>query len=297
MGLRWPSKRTQGIASLILLIGLTGFYLREEYRSAQLCPNPQSYSGGNHEPDKAAQNGSPGTSADERIAEYTWWLSLFTFVLAVSTIGLWITGIWAYVTQTSDTRRSLKIAKESADTARDTLIASHRAWLKVEVIPGDLIFYETQGMHTPTQIKIENIGNAPAIHIEAHAWLYAGTQPLAPLRAHSAEVARKALDGGFSLLPGERYPEFTGYSSVGNDAFLSTNQVTENTDGYGRITLYVLICVDYSFPSNGANHHQFQVAYELKMDDEMPIAVTEGVIPARRLKFGDVGLGITRLVT
>ncbi len=296
--MRWPSVRTQGIISLLLLVGLVGLYVREEYRSFQLCPNwPEQ-----HQPAKGTQQ---NTDQHGYLADFWDWLthdavSFFTFVLAVFTGLLLLVAYFQFrvLIRSDETARiSANAARDSAVIARNTLIASHRAWLKVDVVPGDLIFYKTQGMHTPVQIKIENIGNAPAIHIETHAWLYAGTQPLAPLRARSAEVAKSALIGGFSLLPGERFPEFTGYGSVGNDAFLPTDQVTDSTDGYGRIGLYVLICVDYSFPSDSTNHHQFQVAYELKHADEMPISVTEGVIAANKLKFSDVGLGLTRLVT
>jgi hypothetical protein len=40
--------------------------------------------------DQRTEHGGAGLSAEERLADYTWWLVAFTFVLSASTIGLWI---------------------------------------------------------------------------------------------------------------------------------------------------------------------------------------------------------------
>ena len=88
------------------------------------------------EADQRPQQISPPVSADERIADYTLALAIFTLVLGISTVGLWITG-------SRDAKAALEIAQStaaatkqnaaSAESAvnlnRETLIANRRAFV------------------------------------------------------------------------------------------------------------------------------------------------------------------------
>jgi hypothetical protein len=66
---------------------------------------------------------SPPISAEERIARYTWWLTLFTAVLAVSTIGLW----WMARGQSKDMKKSIEAANDSVAVARESVQISKHA--------------------------------------------------------------------------------------------------------------------------------------------------------------------------
>ena len=63
----------------------------------------------------------PENGTEERVANYTLWLAIATFVLAASTIGLWVVTWRSGINQSRDTRRVLRITRASADAMKKTL--------------------------------------------------------------------------------------------------------------------------------------------------------------------------------
>jgi hypothetical protein len=75
-------------------------------------------------------------TTDDPVAFFTFWLAIFTFVLAFSTIGLWVVTWRSGVKQSRETRASIKAAEDSAAAsvgalahARDTAEREFRPWL------------------------------------------------------------------------------------------------------------------------------------------------------------------------
>ena len=73
--------------------------------------------------------------AEERLADYTFWLDLATVILAASTLGLWIVTWFSLSTQRNDMRRSLKISADSAHAAKksaEAIPTLQRAYVYVD---------------------------------------------------------------------------------------------------------------------------------------------------------------------
>jgi hypothetical protein len=98
--------------------------------------HPWNYSDKIQEPtSQQSPEDSRRESADERIAEYTFVLDVFTALLAISTIGLWVVTWRSGIKQSRDMAKSLAIASRgaaaamiSAETAKRA-IESNRAWI------------------------------------------------------------------------------------------------------------------------------------------------------------------------
>jgi hypothetical protein len=111
-------------------------------------------------------------SADERIADYTFWLDVGTFLLAVSTLGLWIITWQSGIKQSRDTAKSLRVtaeasvaAKKSADAAM-LAVGSERAWMCYEGINHDT--------HTNLTLHGVYVGDAIAVQV---IWKNKGRSP------------------------------------------------------------------------------------------------------------------------
>jgi hypothetical protein len=131
---------------------------------------------------------APEDKADNKrnYASPEWGLVYVTVVLVVATIGLMVytARLWkATKTMASDANKvaerqagevqqSLAIARESTDAAKQAaeisqraLVASNRAWVKVDIIPGGPIAYSDNGVAFPFNFKVINIGRSPAVNV------------------------------------------------------------------------------------------------------------------------------------
>jgi hypothetical protein len=103
---------------------------------------------------------------EDRLATYTLWLAIFTAVLAVSTIGLWIVTWRSGVRQSRDMENAIAAAQEANRISREGIIAEQRAWLTA----GDLNIesepvYEKSGITIVVSVQITNRGKTPALHV------------------------------------------------------------------------------------------------------------------------------------
>jgi hypothetical protein len=134
-------------------------------------------------------------AVDQQIAKYTLWLALFTGVLAVSTIGLWIVSWRAGIKQAHDMRDSIAAANKMAEVAdkqflitglqtdiqkkqhavgRLEFLATHRPKLRVRhvsVVTADhtghpTIFFN-HGSGVKGGLAVVNVGGTKATIIES----------------------------------------------------------------------------------------------------------------------------------
>ena len=106
-------------------------------------------------------------SAAEEVATYTLWLDILTFLLAVSTLGLWVVTWFGLIAQSRDTRRSLAVtrraadaAKKSADIAEKALIDTERPYIFVVGVRD----FKCQGASKPyVDFAVGNYGKTPAV--------------------------------------------------------------------------------------------------------------------------------------
>lgn len=114
-------------------------------------------------------------------------------------------------TSTDAARRSADAAIQSANVAERTLITTQRAWIKVDAnIAAPLTFHEL-GASTTVAFKIRNVGNSPAIHVTPHVWLgvlkEGGPSPQDEQKRRRDELRQGSFPFGFTLFPGESFPE------------------------------------------------------------------------------------------
>lgn len=186
--------------------------------------------------DKNQENGSKRTSeqeheeTDRRIANYTLGLDIGTGILAISTIGLWIVTWLSSVKQSRDTRRSLAIAKQTANAAidsnrisRDIFATENRPWLAVEAtLKGD-IASNAMGVSFLVDISVHNIGRTPATGVGAlvNGFACGRVDPVPILRDYcewAISVRREALGRGLTIFPDKKYTVSCGVSVLSEEA-------------------------------------------------------------------------------
>ncbi len=121
-------------------------------------------------------------SAEERIAEYTWWLTFFTAALVISTIALWLTAFSDGRKRDKDTKVSLDIANRHAEDVRaqlaiaeiharaatkaaDSAINLEFPILHIEEITAANSYAKDNGAwirHFTPKLTIKNYGRTPA---------------------------------------------------------------------------------------------------------------------------------------
>ena len=58
-----------------------------------------------------------------------------------------------------------------------------------------------------------------------------------------------------------------------------------------HMLLYVVGCIDYTFPTDAAAHHQTGFILEVREDRVFSITLKDGIIPVSRLSLIDTGIG------
>ncbi len=233
-------------------------------------------------------------------------ISIFTFWLVVATIVL---GVIAYV-QIDFLRRaewiSAKIAqaaKDSAYISKQTLIVAQRAWIRIDQIGpgGGGLAIDKNGANMSVSFKITNIGNSPPINVNTHAWLIVlksgGAFPLEEQKRRCSEIRNQPVASGFTLFPGESFPSNIGINSYSFGTNASREEIEKGaatSSDEKQIMLYVVGCIDYTFPTDATKHHQTGFVLEVMRDRILPtITLDDGIIPISRLSLieGMAGVG------
>ena len=96
---------------------------------------------------------------EERLAAYTEWLTVWTSVLALSTLGL----LAATFLAGRDTRRMASAAENGNKLTRDMLVATNRPWISVRVeLESPLKFSPPNGWQITVAYTLSNVGHSPA---------------------------------------------------------------------------------------------------------------------------------------
>jgi hypothetical protein len=113
----------------------------------------------------------PHSPAEQAIADYTRWLAVFTALLVLATVALFVSGernVEVAGRSADAAKEGAAAAKKSADVARETLIAANRPWIKADIkVASSLTFGEKQARVTFAYI-LKNVGNAVATHVQVN---------------------------------------------------------------------------------------------------------------------------------
>ncbi len=234
----------------------------------------------------------------DAITCYTFWLMIFTGVLAFVAL----IQIYFLIKADKTAAKTAQAAKDSAEIANKTLIASQRAWIRIDQIGfgGGGLAIDANGASVSVSFRITNIGNSPAINITPHAWLIVlrngALSPLQEQQRRCGEIRHNPFSLGFTLFPGESFPDTIGLGgwSLGVNATRveieegATLSVKKN-----QLMLFIVGCIDYTFPTDASMHHQTGFIYELRGDDQFPISFENGIIPIDNLRLTEAGIGVS----
>lgn len=227
-------------------------------------------------------------------------ISVFTAVLSlVSIIQLYLLKIAADTAEA--TKKSADAAKQSAEVAKCTLIASQRGWIRIDEIGlgGGGLAIDKNGASVSIFFKITNTGNSPAINVTPYAWLVCvkngGPFPLQVQEKKCREIRAQPFAMGFTLFPSESFP-----SNIRIDKWsLATNVSRQNLEEGAALSadkkhvlLYIVGCIDYTFPTDPNEHHQTSFIYEIRQNDMYPTIFEDGIISIDQLSLVETGIGL-----
>lgn len=233
-------------------------------------------------------------TTEDPVAFFTFWLVIFTAVLAASTIGLWVVTWRASAKQSRDMQASLGIAKQSADTAKAALVASQRPWIKrttiffttdVELRPDGLL-------HSSVAFECVNGGNAPALHVHMAAiFMTSGPNAAVPedkAKAFFAEQRGHVISGGFTLFPNESYPRGQDVPTS-HGVHLTKDEIDAVTDEAGRMVLYLAACISYVVPSDPTAYHQTSCLFEARTPPGVSLRARDATVSIRGVTLEQSG--------
>jgi hypothetical protein len=156
------------------------------------------------------------------------------------------------------------------------MIAGQRAWVKAELSPGPLIL-DQNGASFTIDFRMTNTGQAPATNITAHAWLLVlknDTRPWEEVTRRCDEIRKQQIWSGFSLFPGDRFPDNVGLGGFGVSTNVQQSDITEALEISTQIkalAFFVIGCVDYTFATDSKNHHQTRFILSLNRIKPSPL--------------------------
>ena len=162
----WPALALVGL----LVLGIVAFFITPH--AVNLVPQ--------------TGRAPPNNEFYKWIGEILWsaafWTAVFTMLLTVSTVLLWIAtkriAAGAEV-QSQDTKESIKIAaraakaaEAAATVAEQTLIASSRPWISLKAQIMDSLVFSEDRISITIGITLKNIGTSPATHVMCFSEMY-----------------------------------------------------------------------------------------------------------------------------
>ena len=247
----------------------------------------------NQEPEISWQMLAHRTITDP-VAFFTAVLALLTGTLAVVSIAQ---GYLLYRAE-GISRDSANAAKQAAEIGRQTLIASQRAWIRIDSVylSGSLSFDKT-GVNGTVSFKITNVGTSPATNVTPHVWLFAMKDGEVPVQ-RQLEMCGPLRNGpfgmGFTLFPNEKFPENAEVPGYGLGISASPDEINKGlaTSKDGKhLMLYIVGCIDYTFPIDKDVHHQTGFIRLIERNGPDLLSPDDGVIPANQLIAKDAFLG------
>lgn len=236
----------------------------------------------------------PHNPAEEAIADYTRWLAIFTSLLVLATVALFVSGERnvEVASRSADAAKvSAQAAKESADVAREALIAANRAWLDMEVqLVGDLV-HETDAARVTIKYTLKNHGTAVATNVifeprlVLHNWGEIEGTP--PGEIKIIQQPTHVPTELFNFCQQQTTPvheNFVKTNWVGGATIFPTKedssqwrphiQLTEMATAAaqgnrGTFMVYLLVCASYRFPADKSAHYTGRAYMLLRRDGEL----------------------------
>jgi hypothetical protein len=198
------------------------------------------------------------------------------------------------------TEKTANAAQEAADVAKQTLIAAQRAWVRPDKIAmtGVLSFNPDGTASATVSFNATNVGNSPAIHVMPYAWLFVlrngGPIHWQEQQRLCAQIRQGTPGAGSTLFPNESFPKggIKQWSlGIGATADEIKQGLAASGDGKG-VNLFLLGCIDYSFPTDAKTHHQTGFMYQIIKTATVVIRPADGSIPAEQLQLLDTAIGM-----
>jgi hypothetical protein len=248
-------------------------------------------------PEKAVSAPKPGTQAKNEAESHdekafydflTGWgtaatavFTLLMFFTAVGQVGLFFWQLRLISEGAADAKKAADAAKESADTGRQALIASQRAWIRVdEVFLAEDLSFGAGNATTDISVKITNVGNIPATNVSLMVKLVVLKRdgPFAWQELHKLCTSMKSrkLTGGFTIFPNDSFPRQSNPSKCSVSA--SKEDLEEGRLAgldRDRVSFHIVGCVDYTFQTDATTHHQTAFICDLKLRNSMWVPLME----------------------
>lgn len=247
------------------------------------------------------ETNSPSEESEKAIARYNFWLTIFTGVLAFVAI----IQIGFLISADLIAGRSANAAKESADVARDTLIATNRPWVSVDIGIGSDLVYDTEGNARITiNFLLKNVGKSPAANVQIIpkiAVIFGDSKSIQKEIAAAVRMKPPGLGNlGVTLFPGDTqlHAQSLPISRADIDAFNKKMAADYGEMSIGTAFLPTLVgCVDYKFTFT-EGHHQTGFILDLRRrDPATPNAafgfdIKDGNVAANRLSLIQGFIGV-----
>lgn len=151
--------------------------------------------------------------------------------------------------------------------------------MKVKIsVKGGKIIFDRNGAVVPINYLIKNTGNTPANKVSFHAWLI-------PFISHSRNIFDEQISRcdrlrgqpfgiGPTIFPNEQFPLCNNYISFGAGASWEEIEyaIRDKKNYLGRQILFCIVgCLDYTFPTDTARHHQTPFIFYLTPTVDVPI--------------------------
>jgi hypothetical protein len=184
-------------------------------------------------------------------------LAVFTGFLVLATILLF-----------SASEKAAKSAKDSADLAKDALVATQRPWITVEAKIASGLSRNVNGFNVSVHYLMENVGNTPALYVHPDQKIFLGSGTFSlqnemkifsenvRINASRVPIDQRRHPGTF-IFPNRKF-EIT-VTSTGTQADIDAAAAGSPDQGF---LIYIFSVVQYISPVD-QKWHQTGAIYEL----------------------------------
>ncbi|WP_420970864.1 hypothetical protein [Bradyrhizobium sp. B120] len=218
------------------------------------------------------------------------------FVTALFTALAW----WTFGGQLDEMRKAYGPLKDTADATKAALVAGQRAWIRIDsmAVGGAGLLAKRESVDAPIAFVITNVGNTPALRVWPYVKLLTARDSLLDEQAKLCDepTRQPGQTLGHTLFPNEQFPKNIGIGEYSVGTHLSKEEVARGLGVDNKtIPLFVVGCIDYTFPTDPTAHHQTPFIREIDQNPvPIPISIDDGLIPPGKLVLREHIVGIGR---
>jgi hypothetical protein len=224
-------------------------------------------------------------------------MSIFNCLLVIATFCLFfvaIIQIGHLIKAEQIATKSADAAKDSADIAKKTLIATQRPWLSVNLEIGSGLVFDDQGCRIVIKFRIKNVGNSPAVAVHIWSEIVLNNEITNQKRV-CALYGKDQIDltqtfGGDIIFPNDEITYGINLPITRAAIDQARNEIAEahNIPVDNFISPSVVGCVSYRFAFDGSLHKSGFIAGLSRLDPQhscrrFAIDITAGDIPVHML--------------